>query len=293
MKKETLFQLFKYSVYFLIFINCIYFFWEDYNAAGFTFRDGLTLEVIGDAFATAIDSLAWLTLLILFELETYVIPDHKLKGKLKWSFSALAAICYVFLLVAFSGYFDRMMMTYGFHAVVGDACSYVGQVLSYATDIDEYAELTLASCSSIPAGQLYVNPDVSIITSHEALISMHRLSMTDVVNSAAWLLVVVVLQVDVFLQLKGELTQRLYKINVVIKGITYITLAVACFYWAYLGALIDFWDALLWLVAFIFIELNLFKWHEHDLEIEEAEEEAARALVDEAARDAETEEAKS
>jgi hypothetical protein len=27
------------------------------------------------------------------------------------------------------------------------------------------------------------------------------------------------------------------------------------------GDFLDFWDAFLWLVAFIFIEMNIFTWH--------------------------------
>ena len=31
-------------------------------------------------------------------------------------------------------------------------------------------------------------------------------------------------------------------------------------YWGVKGDFIDFWDAFLWLVAFVFIELNVFEW---------------------------------
>ncbi|MCJ9430280.1 hypothetical protein [Kordiimonas marina] len=271
MKKESLFQGFKYGIYLLIFINFIYFLREDFIAASYTFRDGLPLEELSDAFATSIDSMAWLTLLLIFELETYIIPDDKLKGPLKWAISIATVVCYAFLLLAFKGYFDRAMMTYGFAPVIGDACQYVGHAMSYALDIDDYTALTANNCHMLPATQMYVNPNVSILADHETLTRMHRLAVTDTVNSAAWLLVVVVLQVDVMLQLEGELTRKLYRINVFIKILSYTTLAVACFYWIMLGALIDFWDALLWLIAFIFIEMNLFKWHEADLEEEERE----------------------
>ena len=41
---------------------------------------------------------------------------------------------------------------------------------------------------------------------------------------------------------------------------------------------LDFWDAFLWLVAFVFIELNVFQWREEreeQRELEEQREEAA------------------
>jgi hypothetical protein len=31
------------------------------------------------------------------------------------------------------------------------------------------------------------------------------------------------------------------------------------------GDFIDFWDAFLWLVAFVFIELNIFNWNQETM----------------------------
>ena len=38
----------------------------------------------------------------------------------------------------------------------------------------------------------------------------------------------------------------------------------ACLYWGYMGDGIGFWDAILWLLAFIFIELNIFQWRQEE-----------------------------
>jgi hypothetical protein len=40
----------------------------------------------------------------------------------------------------------------------------------------------------------------------------------------------------------------------------YGVLFVAAAYWGVAGDFLDFWDAALWLFAFIFIELNVFEW---------------------------------
>ena len=45
-----------------------------------------------------------------------------------------------------------------------------------------------------------------------------------------------------------------------IKVVLYLTLAVAAVYWGFEGEFLDFWDAALWLFAFVFIELNVFEW---------------------------------
>ena len=44
------------------------------------------------------------------------------------------------------------------------------------------------------------------------------------------------------------------------KLVLYTTLLGAAIYWWFFSDFLDFWDALLWLAAFIFIELNLFQW---------------------------------
>ena len=40
----------------------------------------------------------------------------------------------------------------------------------------------------------------------------------------------------------------------------YSTLFLAAVYWWFAGDFLDFWDAFLWLFAFVFIELNVFSW---------------------------------
>lgn len=264
LRSERVFQIFKYAIYTLIAANVLYFFYEDYVATGYTYRNGIEWSQLGYAFATSIDSFAWLVLLLLFELETYVLSDESMKGRVKWVMSGLVGLCYISIIIAYVGYIDRLEMAFDFIPIAGAACDHVGSILSYAVGMDEYFPLTAESCQLIGSGPLFYNPDVSILTDADTFSLMKRLTMTDVVNSGAWLLVVLVLQIDVILQLEGELTRRLYTINMFIKAVVYGTLVLACIYWATLGSTMNFWDAFLWIAAFIFIELNLFKWHESE-----------------------------
>ena len=41
----------------------------------------------------------------------------------------------------------------------------------------------------------------------------------------------------------------------------YLVLLGAVAYWGVKGDFLDFWDAFLWLLAFVLIELNVFQWH--------------------------------
>ena len=50
------------------------------------------------------------------------------------------------------------------------------------------------------------------------------------------------------------------------KFILYGLLLLAAIYWTVKGDFVDSWDAYLWLIAFVFIELNVFDWRQESLE---------------------------
>ena len=81
-----------------------------------------------------------------------------------------------------------------------------------------------------------------------------------------WLLVVLVLEIDVRLQEKNRYEGWALRISGAIKVVLYGTLLYAAVYWGIKGDFVDFWDAFLWLVAFVFIELNVFEWRQESLE---------------------------
>ena len=89
-----------------------------------------------------------------------------------------------------------------------------------------------------------------------------RLAVVDIVNAADWLLIVALLEVEVYLQLRDRLTDQMIRVGRWFKGGLYGILFCAAAYWGVKGDFLDFWDAFLWLVAFIFIEMNIFQWHE-------------------------------
>ena len=46
------------------------------------------------------------------------------------------------------------------------------------------------------------------------------------------------------------------------KYLLYAAIAGAAVYWGLFGTFLDFWDASLWIAAFIFIERNVFEWEQ-------------------------------
>ena len=268
---EKLYQLFKYAIYILILFNVIYFMFEDYAASSHTYKNGISLADIGNAFSASVDSVAWYVLLIIFELETYTLEDEQLSSRRKILLNAIAAVCYFFIVVAFLGYYEKATMVYLFEMTpITELCTQVGPGVSLAIGLDDYVPLTLENCSAA-VGQLYYQANTMMYADQAVYDEISKLVLIDVVNAFTWLVVVVVLQIEVFLQLRGHLTSYMYKLNSFIKIIAYFILLAACVYWGYMGDGIGFWDAFLWLAAFIFIELNIFQWRQ------EEEEEASAA----------------
>jgi len=112
------------------------------------------------------------------------------------------------------------------------------------------------------SGPLFQVNGTEIIATEAALIDAQRLGWVDIINSMDWLLIVAILEVDVYLQLHDKFTGKAYKISQMIKPLLYFILFANAVYWGFKGDFVDFSDAVLWILAFFFIELNIFQWHE-------------------------------
>jgi hypothetical protein len=267
----TLYQLFKYTIYILLTIDIFLFLQEDLLSAQSTFGDGVPLESFMMVFSASVDTLAWVVLLLIFELETYIIDDEKIKGLLKWSLHGVRIACYFFIVLAFTGYYAEMQMLTSYASyTVDNACTLAGGSFDYIVTLDDYLPITAENCASFNNVPLFKIDGIDLIATREGLDNAIWLVWVDVINAADWLLIVFILEVEVFLQLRHQLTDRFLSVNKAIKAILYpILFAMAAYWWMYADFL-DFWDAVLWLVAFIFIEMNIFQW-----QAETTEEDAA------------------
>lgn len=263
-----LFKFAKYLVYVLLSFNIYLFLQEELLALSFTFADGIEPGQIIQAFSATIDTAAWVILLLMFELETAALDDRKIHGLVKWGLHGLRGICYIALLYAFTGYYQELVALYQVVPLsVPDACSLVGGDYSLLVDLDEYVSLDAANCAAL-GEQVYTVAGFDILADGETLRSAQILAWVDVINAADWILVVVVLEVEVRLQLRGDLSEQVMGATKLIKLILYAVLFLCAGYWGYAGDFLDFWDASLWLFAFIFIELNVFEWqYETDHEV--------------------------
>ena len=253
------FSWLKYLTYALLTINVFLFLQEELLAAEYTFVEGFALVDLIQMFSATVDTSAWVILLLLFELETSVIPDEKIRGKLKLFLHGVRAICYAFIVYAFYGYLVELQTLYQVQVLSGDPCARADGGWSLLVDLDEYTPLDPRNCDTI-GHQLWRLSGFNIIAQTDVLQAARLLAWTDVINAGTWILVVLVLEADVRLQLGGQLEGQVLVVSKIIKVGLYSTLLCAAIYWGFAGDFLDFWDAFLWLFAFIFIELNVFNW---------------------------------
>ena len=169
-------------------------------------------------------------------------------------------VCYAAIYYAFTGYYAELVQLYQSTELPGfDACASLNQGWSLLLTIDEYEPLSAANCASL-SGSVHQMSDFNIVADAGVLESVRWLGWTDVINSGAWILVVIILEVEVRLQLRGNLSDQIMRFTLFIKYALYGTLFACAGYWGVAGDFLDFWDAFLWLFAFIFIELNVFEW---------------------------------
>jgi len=259
---QNIFRLFKYTIYVLLAYDALLFFQQDLAASAQTFGDTVTWRNVIEAYSATFDTVAWVLLLLLFELETAIIPDHLLKGRLKWLLKGLAGICYFFIVYSFYGYcYKYGVVTDLVPFDIDDVCSLIGTDFTYVFELDDYLPLDEAVCTAMNGQSLMQISGTEIIAMEPALGEAIRLAIVDVVNALTWLIIVVLLEIEVFMQLQDSLTDRSLIIAKYTKGFFYAVLFICAIYWGVKGSFLDFWDAFLWLVAFIFIELNIFQWH--------------------------------
>ncbi len=276
LNRGTLFQLFKYAVYSLLTLN-IYLFWqEEFQAALLQHPGGVPWRSIFDAYAATIDTAAWVVLLLMFELETYVLEDKHFSRPVRWLLHGARFVSYAFILFAFYGYVTNVIATYDVSVLadVTDLCALPVTEWSYAVDLDEYAAITAENCREFGSvGAPYFQyADLPALVDGQGLVEIQRLAWVDAINSIVWILIVVILEIDVRLQERNKLVGLVYRISYSAKIVLYAILFAAAVYWGIKGDFVDFWDAFLWLLAFFFIEMNVVEWRE-----EELEEQAAKA----------------
>ena len=89
-------------------------------------------------------------------------------------------------------------------------------------------------------------------------------------NAITWLLIVFLLEYDVYFP--GVYAKWEWHLRNTFKIILYAALFAIAVWWWIDGEFFDFYDAVLWIVCFFFIELNVFIFEEEITNAENTEE---------------------
>ena len=260
MNRLDWFSVFKFLVYAALIANVALFFKDEWEAAAHVFQDGLPFARIIEGFAASIDTAAWVILLLLFELETCQLSEEVLARPIGLVIRGLRVLCYGVIVYAFTGYLGKAL-GFGLYvpADIPNACALAMQPFSVLVELDEYRALTAGNCAGI-TGTLFVNEQTRTLAEAGALAQATRLAWVDVVNSGTWLLIVALLEVDVRPGVKGLFPGWFATTSLRAKYLLYAVVVTAAGYWGLFGTFLDFWDAFLWIAAFVFIERNVFEW---------------------------------
>ena len=128
--------------------------------------------------------------------------------------------------------------------------------------LNVYNELTRETCRSLSVdnAQFFVLEKYNVIVDLSHYQAVKNLAWVDVLNASAWISVVLMLEVDDHTQL-GNISNKWWeKYNIFVKVTVYGVLLIAAIYWGVTGNFLEFWDAFLWIVAFVLIEMNMFEW---------------------------------
>ena len=261
----TAYAVFKYSVYALLTLNVYLFFAEEWAAAALQFPDGLAWGDVIEAYASTIDTAAWVVLLLVFELETRLLDDRLFTPAVTFGLRLFRALCYSVIVYAFYGYVTNVVFTYSTSPLtdVANLCALAPRDWVWTETLDQYVALTAANCGTLTdATELFRFDGMNAVVDPNTLADVRGLAWVDAVNGGVWLLVVGLLEIDVWLQERGRYEGTALKASTAAKVLLYGTLGLAVLFWMWKGEFKDWWDALLWLVAFVFIELNIFEWRE-------------------------------
>jgi hypothetical protein len=242
----------------------VYYFFDDAGRAVYTLNSGSTFLDWSSAFATTIDESGWFVLLIMLEIETYVIDDENLTG---WVKTALhGARLLAFALIAHTVYaFVIIVSTLAPTVAVENAsslCDLTNDDVFYVYNL-EYTEINEQTCVELSnETQFYRVGEDPVVSDIHGLTLERDLAWVDLAEVLAWLLIIVSIEIVVRLQGRGVTASAVISSANTVKLVLYASLIAMGVYWASLGHWVYFWDELVWIGGFAAIELNLSEWRD-------------------------------
>lgn len=254
--KKYWYQLFKYAVYLSVLTNVFLFLKKELAASAHRFGADFSIFQVFEAFTATLDTGAWVVLLLLFELETYILPKSSITPTLTRIIRLITGVCFVMICTSFLGYVQSYCWLQEYLEVrINNLCEVIGQ--SWMIELDEFKRIESTTCAGLAEGATFFkHTSKAIYTDNVFLKATNWLAGINVLNSISWILIVILLEIAVIFRHKKQTT----KFSNYLKNMLYVSLLFCAIYWGVYGDFLEFWDAFLWIIAFVFIELNLLGW---------------------------------
>lgn len=259
----------KYIVYGSLIINTGFYLVDDILAMRAALPPDAAFGDYFTQFATSIDMFGWVGLVFLFELETYAVPDERWTAKLSGIIRGLRLLCYFAIGSAAFGYTSESLENYETTELTGvnNVCQFADQGVSLQVTSIEYVEITAANCAALSDSDTFyrIADEVSVID-EPTLRHVQFQGWIDVDNAFIWLIVVLLIEVEVFMQNHDRFGSPALRKARAVKSFFYLILIANMFIWLFTDYYLYAWDAFLWIFGFWAIELNLAEWEKERTE---------------------------
>lgn len=257
-------QIFKWTIYTLLFVNFVFYVREEIFFAEHTLPDGASFLEWINAYATTIDEFAWFLLIALFELETYVLSDDSFEGTTESLVHGCRIVCYVFIahtVFAWSTDIIELEDAKRIDDIAG-VCDLVDRDLSFARNL-QYSVIDEQNCAQLSTeSELYLIEKGEVVTDSAGLRIERELAWGDLIEAIAWLLIVLSIELTVRLQNRDMAAGPMITLFNYVKLSLAAVLIVVAAYWGYRGHWLYVWDEFVWMAGFAVIEMNIFEWRD-------------------------------
>ncbi len=269
-------QAVKWIVYALLLINWGFYIYEDWDRAVHTLNSNSTVFQWAREFATTIDVSAWFVLLLMFELETYLLEDKDWTGRVEKTVHTVRAICFLMILHTVYAF---AITTIEYHPTVAvqnvsSLCDMSDDDVAYVYNLD-YTLVDDQTCQTLSdESRFYKVGKEPVVSTLDGLTLERHLAWADLVEVVTWLLIILSIEFVVRLQDRGVTSGTTVSAANRLKIFLYLILFILSIYWASLSHWLYTWDTFLWVAGFAAIEMNISEWRDELLE-EQAETSAA------------------
>jgi hypothetical protein len=265
LRKPKVAQFVKWSVYSLLLVNFVVYMIDDWQAYNASLSDSAAINKILETFSDSIDMAAWVVLVILFELETYVLADRVLEDSAIRLVKLVRVLCYVLVIYAAYGFTANALDNFKITPLpeITDLCSPEVEGRFLQINIVDYEEIAAENCASISNDSAFFKIDVNVSLIGASVVRhVQNMGWVDISNAYVWILVVLLIELEVLLQEADRFRSRLLTRVRLVKTTLYLVLFINAGIWLSTGYPIYAWDAFLWIVGFWAIELNLATWEQ-------------------------------